>query len=125
MSTSNVPSASASADRKLSIEEYDALSDAEKQAYDSRQAEKEAAEQAQLPYTWTQALDHVAISIPVPEGTRGKDLAVVIKKKNLKIGLKGKEAIVEGEMSKAIKEEDSTWTLGEYLRICFSPAYLL
>jgi hypothetical protein len=40
-------------------------------------------------------------------------LIVVIQKKKLSVGLKGQEKIMEGELCKEIKLEDSTWTLGE------------
>jgi hypothetical protein len=50
--------------------------------------------------------------VPVPKGTRAKDLNVSIKKKSLAVGLKGKEAILTGELCKEIKVDDSTWTVG-------------
>jgi hypothetical protein len=49
----------------------------------------------------------------VPQGTRGKDLHVVINKKKLNLGLKGHEPIMAGELCKEIKVEDSTWTVRE------------
>lgn len=65
-----------------------------------------------LPYKWQQQLGDVDITIPVPKGTRGRDLKVVISKTKLSVGLKGQEPIMEGELCKDIKVEDSTWTLG-------------
>jgi len=56
----------------------------------------------------------VDITVPVPKGTRGRDLVVVIQKTRLSIGMKGKEKILEGELCKEIKVEESTWTLGRY-----------
>ncbi len=56
--------------------------------------------------------------VPVPKGTRGKDLSVVIQKKKLSVGLKGKDPIMAGELPYEIKLEDSTWMLG----LC-SPAH--
>lgn len=35
------------------------------------------------------------VAIQVPKGTRGKDLIVDIKKKSLKVGLKGQTPIIE------------------------------
>jgi hypothetical protein len=55
----------------------------------------------------------VDITIPVPAGTRGKGLDVIIKKKSIKVGLKGQPPILEGELCKDIKVEDSTWTIGK------------
>ena len=65
-----------------------------------------------LPYKWTQQLGDVDITVPVPKGTRARDLNVVIQKKKLSVGLKGKEPIMAGELCKEIKLDDSTWTLG-------------
>ena len=64
-----------------------------------------------LPYQWTQILGEVDITVPVPPGTRGRDLNVVIQKNKLSVGLKGQEKILDGELCKEIKVDDSTWTL--------------
>jgi hypothetical protein len=65
-----------------------------------------------LPYRWRQTLTDLTVSIPVPAGTKGKQLEVVIKKKSIKVGLKGQEAVLEGELAKEVRVDDSTWTLG-------------
>jgi len=49
--------------------------------------------------------------VPVPKGTRARDLVVVISKKKLSVGFKGKEPILVGDLCQDIKVEDSTWTL--------------
>ncbi|KAF9433458.1 hypothetical protein BGZ76_009430 [Entomortierella beljakovae] len=95
----------------LTPKEYDALSEEERAAYDEAQRKKEAEEQAALPYRWKQTLIDVDVAIDVPKGTRGKDLVVEIKKKSLKVGLKGQPLIIDGVFYKEIKTEDSTWTL--------------
>lgn len=64
-----------------------------------------------LPYSWKQTLQDVDITVPVPKGTRGKQLNVVIQRKKFSVGLKGEAPIVEGELCKDIKVDDSTWTL--------------
>ena len=64
-----------------------------------------------LPYAWTQELGELDITVPVPQGTRGADLTVVLKKKKLSVGLKGQDPIMEGELCKEIKVEDSVWTI--------------
>ena len=70
---------------------------------------------AALPYSWTQELGEIDITIPVAQGTRGADLAVVLQKKKLRLGLKGHhDPILEGELCKEIKVEDSTWTIRKY-----------
>ncbi|OSX67510.1 hypothetical protein POSPLADRAFT_1176355 [Postia placenta MAD-698-R-SB12] len=92
-------------------DDYEKLSKEEREARDKADRQREAAEQAVLPYKWGQELGEVDIVVPVPKGTRGKDLGVVIQKKKLSVGLKGKEPIMAGELCKDIKVEDSTWTL--------------
>lgn len=62
---------------------------------------------------WKQTLQDVTVSIPVPAGSKSRDLVVEIRKKHLKVALKGQPAILEGELAKEIKVDDSTWTLGE------------
>jgi CS domain len=72
-----------------------------------------------LPYEWTQELGELDMTVPVPQGTRGADLAVVLQKKKLSIGLKGLDPIVDGELCKEIKVEDSTWTVRKYMPFSF------
>ncbi|KAI8337358.1 HSP20-like chaperone [Choanephora cucurbitarum] len=98
----------------MSEEPIDQLSPADRAAKEEQerlQKKKEEEEQAQLPYTWKQTLQDVDISIPVPKGTRARDLEIVIKKTQFKVALKGKESIVEGELCQAVKVDDSTWTV--------------
>ncbi|KAH9837201.1 nuclear movement protein nudC [Rhodofomes roseus] len=92
-------------------EDYDKLSKEEREARDKADREREAAEQAALPYKWRQELGEVDFVVPVPKGTRGRDLNIVLHKKKLSVGFKGKEPIMAGELCKEIKVEDSTWTL--------------
>lgn len=65
-----------------------------------------------LPYKWNQELGEVDITVPVPKGTRARDVKVVIEKKKLSVTLKGQEPILSGELCKEIKVEESTWTIG-------------
>ncbi|PWY99760.1 putative nudC protein [Testicularia cyperi] len=96
----------------MTPEEYEALSADERAQHDRSERAREAAEQAALPYTWTQALDTVSISVPVPAGTKGRDLSISIKKASISVALKGESTpILAGDLAKSIKEEDSTWTL--------------
>ena len=44
---------------------------------------------------WRQTLQDVDVTIPVPKGTRGRDLQVELKKKHIKVALKGQPAIIE------------------------------
>ncbi|KIP11380.1 hypothetical protein PHLGIDRAFT_124793 [Phlebiopsis gigantea 11061_1 CR5-6] len=92
-------------------DDYDSLSKEEREARDKADREREGAEQAALPYSWKQQLADADIEIPVPKGTRAKQLDVIIQKKKLSVGLKGQEPIMSGELCKEIKVEDSTWTV--------------
>lgn len=83
----------------------------QREVKDKADREREAAEQAALPYQWKQELGEVEIIVPVPSGTRGKDLSVIIQKKKLSVGLKGQDPILDGELCKEIKVDDSSWTL--------------
>jgi len=56
-------------------------------------------------------LGELDLVVPVPKGTRGKQLDIVIQKKKLSVGVKGHDKILDGELCKEIKVEDSTWTL--------------
>ncbi|KAA1116289.1 hypothetical protein PGT21_008136 [Puccinia graminis f. sp. tritici] len=98
---------------KLTPAEYDALSPEERKAHDEAESEREREEQAKLPFTWKQSLQDVTLNIPVPPGTKARDLVVEIKKSKLKVGLKGKEPIMDGTLCKEIKQEESTWTLDD------------
>ncbi|OAD80584.1 hypothetical protein PHYBLDRAFT_120497 [Phycomyces blakesleeanus NRRL 1555(-)] len=90
---------------------YDDMTPEERAVFDKQEAEREEAEQSKLPYTWKQTLQDVDVIIPVPKGTRGRDLEVVLKKKQIKVALKGQPPIIEGELCKEIAVDDSTWTL--------------
>jgi hypothetical protein len=68
-----------------------------------------------LPYTWKQELGDLDLIVPIPKGTRSKGLDVVIAKKKLKVALKGQDPLLDGELCKEIKVEDSTWTIGTHI----------
>ncbi|KIM48252.1 hypothetical protein M413DRAFT_16234 [Hebeloma cylindrosporum] len=94
------------------IDDYDdTLAAEEREACNKELRAREQQEQAALPYTWTQELGEVDVIVPVPQGTRGRDLNVVLEKKKLSLGIKGQEPIMAGELCKEIKVEDSTWTV--------------
>lgn len=85
-----------------------------------------------LPYKWTQDLQTVSVSIPLPKGTRARDLQVVLQKRKIKVsrGLhrlavdsllsmraqvqlkSASEPIIDGELFNDIAVDDSSWTIG-------------
>ncbi|KAK9450744.1 HSP20-like chaperone [Limtongia smithiae] len=83
---------------------------------------KEREEQAALPYQWSQVLEEVTVVVPVPQGTRSRDLSVELKRGTISVGLKGKEPILSGPLYKDIKVDDSTWTLDDQKEITITLA---
>lgn len=74
--------------------------------------EREAAEQASLPYKWTQTISDLDITIPVPAGTKGRDLSVSLTRSSISVGLKSSTTpILAGSFPHAIHTDESTWTL--------------
>lgn len=57
--------------------------------------EKEDAEQAKLPYKWTQTIGDAEVTVPVPGNLKGRDLDVKITKTSIKVGVKGQEPILQ------------------------------
>ncbi|POY75365.1 hypothetical protein BMF94_1595 [Rhodotorula taiwanensis] len=87
---------------------------------DRQNAEREQREQAALPYRWRQTLQDLTLSVPVPSGTRSKQLDVVIRKQYIKVGVKGEPAVIEGDLPQEIKVDDSTWTLDDSREVTVS-----
>ncbi|WVQ76977.1 hypothetical protein IAR50_006656 [Cryptococcus sp. DSM 104548] len=96
----------------MSTKTYDEMTPQERTAFDIVEREREQAEQAQLPYKWSQELGTATVTVALPEGTRGKDLIVEIKKKKLKVQLKKeKDAILDGELFADVVVDDCSWTI--------------
>ena len=49
--------------------------------------------------------------VPLAGAYKAKDLNVTIAKKHLKVGIKGQPLIIDGELPKEVKLEESTWCL--------------
>ncbi|XP_050387790.1 protein BOBBER 1 [Argentina anserina] len=62
-------------------------------------------------YSWTQSLQEVNIIIPVPAGTKSRDIVYEAKKNRLKFGLKGQPLIIDGELFQSIKPDDCLWSI--------------
>lgn len=60
-------------------------------------------------YSWVQNLGEVTLDVPVPPGTRAKDLEVEIQKHHLKLGRKGEPPIIDGDFTEPVKVEDCFW----------------
>mmetsp|Transcript_15199 Transcript_15199/g.30508 ORF Transcript_15199/g.30508 Transcript_15199/m.30508 type:complete len:321 (+) Transcript_15199:44-1006(+) len=77
-------------------------------------------------YTWTQTLSELQVSVSAEQlglaGTplKAKMLDVDIKKKALKVGVKGKEPLINGELHQQVKLENSIWTIEDSSRVVFT-----
>ena len=67
----------------------------EREKADAELKVKEAAEQATLPYTWSQTIQDLDISAPVGDNLKGRDLQVEIKKTTLMVRIKGEDPIID------------------------------
>ncbi|KAI5371001.1 putative CS domain, HSP20-like chaperone, NudC family [Septoria linicola] len=83
----------------------------ERAKLDKEAKAKEVEEQSKLPYKWTQTIQDLDLSAPIPANLKGKDLDVKITKTALKAGIKGQEPIIDGTFPHPILVDDSTWTL--------------
>jgi len=83
----------------------------EREKKDKEAKAKEEAEQAALPYKWSQTIGDLDITVPVPANLKGRDFDVVISKTKLKVAVKGQSPIIDGELPHPIHPDESTWTL--------------
>lgn len=67
----------------------------ERDKADKEARAQEKAEQDALPYKWTQTIQDVDITVPVPGNIKGRDLDVVLTKTKLKVALKGQAPFLE------------------------------
>ena len=62
-------------------------------------------------HSWAQTLQEVTITVHVPPGTKSKDVVCEIKRKSVKVGLRGHSPILDGELLETIKIDDCIWNL--------------
>jgi len=74
-------------------------------------------------YTWSQSLSDLQVVISAEQlgiakgQLKSKMLAIDIKKKNLKIAVKGKDPLIDGELHQAVKVDNSFWTIEDSNRL--------
>lgn len=68
---------------------------AEREREDKERKVREDAEQAQLPYKWTQTIQDVEITAPIPGNLKGRDLVVVLTKTKISVAIKGQEPLIQ------------------------------
>ncbi|KFK26960.1 hypothetical protein AALP_AA8G315700 [Arabis alpina] len=62
-------------------------------------------------YSWVQSLQEVTVNIPIPTGTKARSVVCEIKKNRLKVGLKGQDPIIDGELYRSVKPDDCYWNI--------------
>jgi hypothetical protein len=67
----------------------------EQKKIDAEAKAKEDAEQAALPYKWTQTIKDVDITISIPANLKGRDLNVKFTKNKLFASIKGQDAFID------------------------------
>jgi hypothetical protein len=87
---SDVPAMSADPDQNPSPADL-----AEREREDKERKIREDAEQAQLPYKWTQTIRDVDVTAPIPGNLKGRDLDVVLTKNKIRVAIKGQEPLIE------------------------------
>lgn len=66
-------------------------------------------------YKWTQTLQDIELRVPfnVTFPLKTRDIVVDIKQKHIKVGLKGHEPIIDGELYNKVKVEEAMWVLDD------------
>lgn len=67
----------------------------EQKKIDAEAKAKQDAEQATLPYKWTQTIKDVDITIEIPGNLKGRDLNVKFTKTRLFASIKGQDAFID------------------------------
>ena len=58
--------------------------------------------------------------VPVPEGTRTRDLKVDLTASKISVGLKGQEPLLKGDLHKRVVLDESFWTLEDNREVVIS-----
>jgi len=62
-------------------------------------------------YRWVQSLQDLQVMVPVPKGTKAKQLVIDIKKTKLLCKIGGQTPILEGDLFADVKTEDCFWSV--------------
>lgn len=97
--------------------------DAERKQQEAEQRAKEIAEQAALPYKWTQTIGDADISILIDGKLRAKDLNIQLEKTRIVAGVKGQEPFIQVclyHLAYCSVMHSRTWSDGSSGRLPFS-----
>ncbi len=65
-------------------------------------------------YSWGQMdIKEITINVPLPKETRAKDMDISWDEKKIKVAIKGKEPIINGELFGPIDSESFIWTIDD------------
>ncbi|KAF8379705.1 hypothetical protein HHK36_029149 [Tetracentron sinense] len=64
-------------------------------------------------YSWTQSLKQIILEVPVHDDTQYDLVDCDLTKNHLKVGLKGKPPLIDGELFQSVKVDSCFWTLEE------------
>ncbi len=87
---------------------------------EKKEGEEVSDKQAPLPgnggftdkYKWAQTLEELTVYIALPDLTAAKQLDVKIQSKKLVVAIKGQpDKIIDGELNKKVKTDDSFWSV--------------
>ncbi|GAB4817158.1 hypothetical protein N2152v2_004204 [Parachlorella kessleri] len=75
-------------------------------------------------YSWTQTLQEVVLTVPVPPGTKGRMCDVAITRSKLRLGVKGQPPVLDGELFAGVKPDDCLWNIldGKVLELTLQKA---
>jgi len=73
-------------------------------------------------YAWTQTLSELNVVVPVPDGTRGRDVDVDIRRNHLRVKMRSgdRRTVVNAPLTKAVVCDDSFWTVEDGNRLVIS-----
>eukprot|EP01069_Polyplicarium_translucidae_P005278 Polyplicarium_translucidae@DN2755_c0_g1_i1.p1 len=60
-------------------------------------------------YSWTQTLQSVEVSVPVPKGTVKRSVQVTLTRNKLKVCVAGQDPVVDGAFHGSVRPDDSYW----------------
>ncbi|CAK8686076.1 unnamed protein product [Clavelina lepadiformis] len=108
--TSSIPEA------KISEEEKKEENDDDEDEDSKGKIKPNSGNGADLPnYSWTQTLQEVELRLPfkVDFPVRGRDVICDVQRKSIRIGLKGRPLVIDGETYNEIKTEETYWTIDD------------
>eukprot|EP00667_Euglena_gracilis_P021280 EG_transcript_23260 len=62
-------------------------------------------------FTWMQDKEEVTVKVPIPAGTKAKDVAVTFHRTTLQAGLKGQPPLVAGDLTYPVTVDECAWSL--------------